>query len=78
MPHIPQATSNNQVAVATKGDEETRGTHSGIKPSALTEDGTHNVRKRRAEEEACDPKATVKVRKKGNGASESAEQVCEE
>ena len=49
-----------------------------IGPTARSEDGTINLRKRRTVDEAGALEPTVKVRKKGNGASEKAVQVCGE
>ena len=72
-----QARSDVQVVVETSGDGPTPDSQSVI--TTLSEDGSRNIRKRtRVDEEASEPEPTVKVRKKGNGASESAVQVCAE
>ena len=66
------------MAIATSGDGPIPGPEAVIiEPTILSEDGTTNLRKRRAiREEVGTPEPTVKVRKNGNGASQNAVQVC--
>ena len=74
VPEFPQARSDAHAVVEANEGGATPGAPS-VTQGDQDKDGSLNVRKRRALEEGG---GTVKVRRKGSGASEGTEQVCGE
>ena len=75
VPESAQARSDAHAVVEANEGGATPGAPS-VTPGDQDKDGSLNVRRRRALEEGGGTEPTVKVRRKGNGASEGTEQVC--